>query len=333
MGRGREQTRVDESLTSAFIRFHQRPICLLLLLTYTLLLTACGGGPPGSPTAIPPDVARPDQPEPVYTLSASEFNLTPTAPAINVAEVDRALGYDGLDDFVASQRASSIPEQPNSALGITQYAAPLLSQPFGSAQSSTIQTIPGGTVLTITGRSYDRKYLAVYTGAGVAGWMRLSDIILYGGGDQGKNLPTVSQSAAPVAFATALAQAMQPVPFATIDVPPISSTRRPIVQAAPAQAAPVPVNSIVQASNSQRSSVMVEVLDVAYLDVYAEPDYGAAVIAQVDYGERLALSARNAVGDWVQVVLPSGSSYGSGWAPVQYLRVDASMDGLPVVGR
>jgi len=320
------------------------PLSSRKIINYTLiiaalfLLIACGRGRPTGPaTAIPPNVVRPDQPAPIYTLSANTFNLTPTVPGIDVSQRDMALGDDGLDDYVARQQNASIPDQPNSALGITQSAVTLFSQPYDPAansKSTIVQNLPGGSVVTITGRSYDERYLAVYTAAGVTGWLRLQDVILYGGGDQGQDLPVVTQSIGPTALATALAEAMHPVPFSTIAIPTLRPTRSAAIQPA-ARPQLAPVNRSVNGSANvateiiqvnRTSNAMAEVLDVAYLDVYAEPDFGAAIIAQIDYGTKVSLLSKNDIGDWVEVPI----SAGSGWAPVMYLRVDASMDTLPI---
>jgi hypothetical protein len=164
-----------------------------------LLANGCAGAGRATPTALPPDVARPDQPAPVFNNPAQDFRLTPPpvptrAPA------------------VPSAPAVPLPERPTvvapliqtpTALAVAITPAALAASPYGP----TIRELPAGTTLTITGRNADAAWLAAYTEDGVAGWVAASTVALFGADD----LTVVDAAVAPNAIATLIATAMLPV--------------------------------------------------------------------------------------------------------------------------
>ena len=104
---------------------------------------------------------------------------------------------------VTSQPVTSTLNQTPSALGIVQGGAVLFEQPNGRA----LGNLPTGATVTVTGKSADGRYLAVYTEQGNAGWMAAGQVRLFGG----DGLVVVPTANGPGPIATLLAEAMQPV--------------------------------------------------------------------------------------------------------------------------
>ncbi|MEM7536130.1 MAG: SH3 domain-containing protein [Chloroflexota bacterium] len=207
-----------------------RFIVLLILILTVGLLTACGG-PPGAPTAIPASVVRPVQPTPVYVDDNVNFTLDESAQgqeqpdganpvAANLIAIANAPAIiDNTDGAVVT--ATPIPDAPPTAMGIVRQGGTLLNGPNQS--SGALTTLPAGTSVTVTGRSPDQVYYAVFTADLQAGWMAAGELVIFGAQDPRVVLPYLTTSSAPIALATLLAEAMQPVPLATIDLSSVSS--------------------------------------------------------------------------------------------------------------
>jgi len=179
-----------------------------VICTLCLVLTACGGER-ATPTPIPASIVRPEQPAPVYgastnfTLATVEAIVTQTVPLSGalggVAPLTQAVDLAA----VTPQPVTSTLNQTPSALGIVQGGAVLFEQPNGRA----LGNLPTGATVTVTGKSANGRYLAVYTEQGNAGWMVAGQLRLFGGAD----LVVVPTANGPGAIATLLAEAMQPV--------------------------------------------------------------------------------------------------------------------------
>ena len=181
-----------------------------LAIALLLTLAACGG-PPASPTAIPADVARPQQPTPVFadaTPVPAAATLTPDTSGGDVAD-------DAADSATPAPRLDLITgllatPRPPTALGIATGGATLLDAPGGAA----VQSLPAGTTVTVTGRSADGNYLAAYTEAAVAGWVAAGNLRLFGADD----LTVVERAEGPGPIATLIAEAMEPVEVGELEL-------------------------------------------------------------------------------------------------------------------
>jgi len=265
----------------------------VFLLTM-VLLTACGGGP-GTPTAIPASVVRPEQPTPVYG-QATTFNLVPTLAATVeangvVAEAPVASVAQPVPTTREPMaRALVLPMvQTPSALGIATGGATLLDQPNGRA----LVNLPAGAAVTVTGKSADGRYLAAYTNTGVAGWVSAGQLLLFGGDD----LIVVDAAPDPGPIATLIAQAMQPVVIAT-------STPEPVLAATEGNAENMLIGTVISDGR---------------LNVRAAPDANAAVLAKLNNGERVQIMAQPAANEWLQVRLTTGVE---GWVFAAYIQIN-----------
>ena len=187
----------------------------LLPALLALILTACGGGGAATPTALPPDVVRPNQATPVFDNSARVFRLTPP-PTIAVHAAQRVLADANADatpvpaevDARALLRALR-PAQPPTAMGIVRFRVVLQAEPGGAA----IDTLHAGDTVTVTGRAEDGRHLAVFTDAGLPGWLPQNSVTLYGDDD----LTVVSRALGPGPVATMIADALTPEGTSVLD--------------------------------------------------------------------------------------------------------------------
>jgi hypothetical protein len=252
-------------------------------------LAACGGPGRPTPTALPPSVARSEQPAPVFANSPQAFRVTPPPAPPRAGQV----GSAALATPVTRATPQLPAEQNPTALGIARAPVSLYAAPDGQA----VATLPGGGTLTVTGRSADGAWLAVYTAAGVPGWVQAAALQVYGGDD----LLVVERAIEPGAMATLLAKALTPVPlpqaYAT------SAPARPALQ--------------------QRGTVIA----AEGTAVRQRPAGDSAVLAQVDAGATLTVLGRSPDALWL-VVVPGR---GVGWVRADALSMDTPVTGLPVV--
>ena len=254
---------------------YRGPAVLLL----ALVVGGCGGAG-GTPTALPPDVARPAQPGPVFDNPVQDFRLTPIPePAPTVVAPAAATAIPLLERPTVVAPLAQTP----TALAVTTVQSALLTDPNGSG----LRDLPTGTTLTITGRSADGAWLAGYTEDGIAGWVAASSVTLFGGAD----LQTVDHSVAPDAIATLIAQAMLPVELPTGLTAPPAGTHRTgvvlpadglIVRQSPQADAPV----IGHADANETVPVLGRSQDSAWLVVVVDQTVGwtAAAALQLDGG-------------------------------------------------
>lgn len=184
------------------------------LLGIGALLVACGG-PPGTPTPLPPDVVRPEQPTPVYAGNTT-FNAVVTTPIFATPILTPStIISDTFAPITLGFDRSLLAQVPPSGLGLVLGGTALLDRPGGAL----IENLPGGTPLTLTGKSADDLWLAVYTNGGVAGWVNAAGLARYGEA----NLLVVEQAFGPGPVATLIADAMIPIEMPPIDLtPPIT---------------------------------------------------------------------------------------------------------------
>jgi hypothetical protein len=177
-----------------------------LLGVLALVAVACGGPGRAAPTALPPDLARPEQPEPRYPVEVGPFTrFTPAPPRFtgtaSVTAAGRADARTGVAGLPVEQRPT--------ALGIVRGTAMLLDSPGGTGQRS----LAAGTTVTVTGRNGDGTYYAVFSADGVPGWVAAPALVLYGADD----LETVAQTVGPGPIATMVAEAMEPMVPSVLD--------------------------------------------------------------------------------------------------------------------
>ena len=319
-------------------RFLVRLLPLAVCLPALWLLSGCAGAAAVAPTAIPASVVRPLQSTPAYAVSADTFALlTPAASPqfAPTAASNSALELAATDNSARIAIQLYMRNQTPSAVGIAPAGAAIYAERGGRALAS----VPVGGVLTVTGKSADGAWYAVYNDDAAYGWTPAGQLRVYGGED----LVVVEEAPDPAPIATLLAQAAQPVrvlddllaqmeatltpqatrPPATPQPPPVATdvatdvaadvaagTQTPVVRAvsAPPQSGP----QTVAAGNAQTGIVISD----GRLNLRTQPQTTAAIVRKLDPGDEVTIVERSADGAWLQVQLADGSS---GWVAAEFI--------------
>jgi uncharacterized protein YraI len=201
-------------------------------------------------------------------------------------------------------------DQPPSAMGIASGGVTVYSEPGGAALTS----VPPGLALTVTGRSRDGAWLAVYTNDAVVGWIPAGSVLLYGADD----LTIVDKAFSPAPVATLLAQAMTP---ANTPISQILDNRRnqPV-------ATPVAPTAIDAAAVSPGNATVGAVVADGNTNLRAGPGAESRVLASLPPEAQVIVLGRTEAADWLQVRTPNGD----GWVSAARVALPGPVDALPV---
>ena len=265
--------------------------CLLLAL---VILAACGRRP-AEPTPLPPGTPV-TQPTPDFSAPAQVGSANQTA------EQNTSRTAQTLATRLAQQRAQPTPLTPGpsplapaldpsldvfnrpNALGILAGGGILYAAPNGAARAN----LQAGATLTITGRSADRAWYAVYLADGTAGWVPAAQVRVFGDVDA---LETVNESLGPAVVATLIAQASQPqTPITLAATPSVSPAVTPAP--GPSPLSPAVITVIVEGANLR-----------------AGPGTDYPVVGGLYQNAQAPLLGRNQSGDWLQLQLPDGPAW------------------------
>jgi hypothetical protein len=307
------------------------------------LLAGCGGPPQAQPTAIPANVVRPVQPTPQYPEGADVFSLlTPQASPQFVATPageDALAVADGAGSGMRAAIELFIKNQTPSAVGIAPGGAAI----YAARGGRILAAVPVGGILTVTGKSPDGAWYAVYNDAAVYGWTPAGQLRVYGDDD----LIVVEEAPDPAPVATLLAQTDAPVRVLDDLMAQFDATATSVAQAAAAEPTPAPTptptltpttapvnRSTAEASvpsaaaDSQLPAVPADmetqletgvVSSEGRLNLRTEPNTDASIATKLDPGTPVTVLARTNDGAWLQVQLADGTE---GWVAAEYVTLD-----------
>ncbi len=297
---------------------------VLVLGVFVLMLTACGGAGLQTPTPIPADIVRPQQPTPVYSTAQPQFRLDhPEGTPQFVGTPPAVATVPPSDDLLRAELLKAMMMNlPPSAMGIATGGATIFTEPGGAVAG----TLPAGGSITVTGRSEDGGWLAVYTNDAVAGWVAAGALRLFGADD----LETVTTALSPAPVATMLAEAMQPIGLSMADVIATRAAAPPTPVATPANVQSI--ESRASAEPQQNESMVDALVGViqssAEANLRAAPAAEAEIVAILQAGAPILVMGRSAASDWLQARTPLGD----GWLAAGVVVVDGSVSALPVAG-
>jgi hypothetical protein len=173
-------------------------------------LVACGGER-GTPTPIPADAVRPEQPAPVYAVGTAFTLATPVAvlPTVTLMPAAPPTATNAAPPIALPQASDLAALQlPLTGLGIVRGGASLVAAPNGPA----VTQLPAGAVVTLTGKSADGAWVAAYTEEGTSGWLAANQLTRFGA----ETLSVVTEATGPGLAATLVAEAMAPMTMPTI---------------------------------------------------------------------------------------------------------------------
>ncbi len=208
---------------------YQKWPALLALTMLMLIMTSCAGGRPGRATATPLPPGDPiAQPSPVFavptpaapptaTTDATSSDSVQALLATRIAEQSEPTALPTSSPTTAPTQTSVAVEslvrralgddpltQPTSLAIVSGDGAGFFATPGGGL----IQSLPAGITLTVTGRSGDGAWYAVYLADGRSGWVGTGAVRIFG---DPQELVTVSESYSPAIVATLIAEAQRPV--------------------------------------------------------------------------------------------------------------------------
>ncbi len=300
-------------------------LSMVLLLMGTGALMACGGPAQATPTAIPADVVRPEQPTPVYPAVVGQFSVaTPLASPEFVSTATPLPSSSTLAQAAEPQRSqlgALVVEQTPSAVGIAAAGATI----YAEMGSRALFSLPVGAVITITGRSADGRWYAVYTDEAVYGWVPAGQLVVFGGDD----LAVVDNAADPGMVATLIAEAMAPVsvldtymaqfeegvPFSLPTTMPEIATQGFLPTPT---ALPLPAGIDTGVVNSE-----------ARLNLRQRPSTDAPILGKLEPGSQVQLVGRSVDNAWLQV----NAGAMDGWVSAIYIELDrplAELEAGPV---
>ncbi len=205
-------------------------------------------------------------------------------------------------------------------------------------------SVPVADTVTVTGRSADGNWLAIYTDDATAGWVPAGSLVLYGDED----LTTVDRAFSPAPVATLLAEAMLPqsTPLAEMiaALPAIeakTAARATAIAAGGSNAflavdTPEPPTQNISDSGAVDSSAVAAdaqsmqigaVNSAGNLNLRDLPSADGAIIASLPAESQFVVMGRTSQGDWLQVRTPAGD----GWVDARFVELTDALDALPVV--
>lgn len=279
------------------------------------ILAACGA-PVGTPTPLPPDVVRPQQPTPIYSTAQPRFMLEEVvATPIFPATIQPMPTTNNADEQLRAQiLAAMLMNLPPSAMGVATGGATIFAEPGGAVVGS----LPAGGSITVTGRSQDGNWLAVYTNDALVGWVPVGTLRLFGADD----LEIVTSALSPAPVATMIADAMVPPALRMADV---IATRAAAPPTPVATASPDPAASVTPSTSADGAILVGTVQTQGNLNLRNAPTANGAIVAPLASGSQFVAVSRTADGAWLKVRAPAGD----GWVSAQFVALDGSAASLP----
>jgi hypothetical protein len=270
---------------------------------------------------------RPVQPTPQYPEGADVFSLlTPQASPQFVATPageDALAVADGAGSGMRAAIELFIKNQTPSAVGIAPGGAAI----YAARGGRILAAVPVGGILTVTGKSPDGAWYAVYNDAAVYGWTPAGQLRVYGDDD----LIVVEEAPDPAPVATLLAQTGAPVRVLDDLMAQFDATATTGAQAAAAELTPARTPTPPPPLAAADSELLAMPADIpaqadtgvvsseGRLNLRTEPNTGASIATKLDPGTPVTVVARTDAGAWLQVQLADGTE---GWVAAEYVTLD-----------
>ncbi|MCC6458561.1 MAG: PD40 domain-containing protein [Caldilineaceae bacterium] len=257
----------------------------------------------------------------------------------------------GLGDASHRLYAASLPQGSAPNAGTLAIVGAGGAHLYPTPGGESIRELTPGTVLTAIGRSADNLWVVVHNDGDIAGWMEVSEVVLFGI----EQLPVMVEGALPAAAVTPgavtatspQAPVLLPTPTAT-PLPTATPTPSPIPTATPTQpptptptpspvptvvptAAPTSVPAVTAAgtgaigSPAGGASSLVAVVRGGGAGLYDRP--GGTETQQLPTGTAVTAWGRSTDGQWLVVTASSGAA---GWLQVADVVV-FNIETLPVL--
>ena len=179
-----------------------------------------------------------------------------------------------------------------------------------NAEGQLLATLAIGAKLQATARTADGQWLAVEA-ENATGWAQATQVVAFDLAD----LP-VTTLAAPVTTAST-----QPLVATEDNNAPVTAATQPATPAADEASVANTVNAKIKA---------IVTTSGANLNVRSGPATTYTLVTKVANGATVTVVGRDESGTWLQIQFATATA-DTGWVATQYLQVDSTLDGLPVV--
>ncbi|HHY54936.1 MAG TPA: SH3 domain-containing protein [Chloroflexi bacterium] len=263
--------------------------------------------PTPAPTATPTRQAAPTaQPTPTVRATATQAAATST----------QALSAEATS--APAEEATTITLSGDDVIAVVVgVGAELYDAPAGK----TVAALPGAEAVTVSGRNADGTWLMVTTLEGKEGWMRATELVVFGV----EALPEMTGQES-VAKPTVVATATLTV---TTDVTRTASAPEAPVTAATQVGAPSPAAAPSPVALPAASTIGTANVAGARLNIRSGPGSDYRIIGKAAPGEELSIAARSEDGAWL-LALRNDLPEGAGWVSAPLVRLAGSVNDLPV---
>jgi Tol biopolymer transport system component/outer membrane biosynthesis protein TonB len=278
--------------------------------------------PPKPATATPaPTATKPPTPtaQPSPTAQPTPTSQpTPTAlPRANQA-AESATEAEAATPVKAATPAGTGTATANAGEGIIGVVIGTGATLYDAPDGEALQSAPGAEAISVTGRDSDGAWLMVTTLDGSEGWMRASDLVVFGvdelpvmSGQESVEKPATASPNATGAITTTAAMAAIVQPAATVTTTTTATnTATTVIEP--------PTTEMTGTANVSGSR----------LNIRAGAGSAYRIIGKASSGEELAVAARSEDDAWLLIVredLPQGA----GWVSAGLVRLDGAVSELP----
>ncbi len=194
---------------------------------------------------------------------------------------------------------------------------------FDKPAGDEVQTFESGAVVTAFGRSADNKWVAVRSERSATGWMKVSDLVLFGIEtlavlDPADALPGASEAKKPTPTAAPATATLAPTPVPT-KAPPTATAKATTAQSASS------VQPTRRPASSSLDSDVLAIVSGTGTTIANAPDGDG--LETLDPGVALGVLGRSEDSQWLNVTTDSGTT---GWVKVAEVVV-FGVELLPVV--
>jgi uncharacterized protein YraI len=263
--------------------------------------------PTSAPTATPTRQATPT----AQSTPTARATATQAAPTTVAATPSQATATPAEETEAAAATTSADAVAADAVAVVVGVGADLYNAPDGAV----VVALPGAEAVTANGRDAKGTWLMVTTLNGDEGWMRATDLVIF----DVEELPEMAgqeNTAKPAAATTTLT--------ATTGITRTASSPDAPAPTETEAAAETPVAPLPESVTTGTANVA-----GARLNIRSGAGSNHRIIGKAAAGEELSIAARSEDGAWL-LALREDLPEGAGWVSATLVRLDGSVDALPV---
>ncbi len=250
-----------------------------------------------TPTRVPPTPTPTAMPTPTAAVPAATAATTAATPAASAPTAAAAgtTAEGAVEGIIGVVKGS----------GAEVYDAP---------DGASVATLPGADAVTASGRDADGTWLMVTTLDGTEGWMKATDLVIFGV-DELPDMTATDVATAPDSATPDVTQSAAVTETATADGA-TATTEAETTEMVPADLPETTMTGVANVSGSR-------------LNVRSGAGSDFRIIGKAAGGEELAVAGRSDDDNWL-LVLREDLPAGAGWVSAGLVRLDGDIADLPI---